>query len=493
MDAILKEIRANPYLKLITRQLNKYPQESYLVGGYPRDLFLKRKKEVFDFDFALSSDAVKIGREIAKSLKSGFVVLDKEHGSCRIVYNRSGLSCNFDFTDFRGSSASTIGGGDIFTDLSLRDFTINSLGLDLRALGKAKNIKDVLIDKYGAIKDIKSGNIRVVSDSSLMDDPLRILRAYSLSAVLDFKIEPKTRSLIKKYKDKITSSAYERISEELFKILNSKKAFIAFKDMDDSGVLDKIIPEIKSMRKVNQGPYHHLDVYRHCFEALRQIERLFEELKRYRDIQFFLNRIVSGTHTKRALLKFSAFLHDIGKPVSRERIKDKICFHGHERTGRNIVRGIAERLRLSNDERNALDKIIFWHLRPGYLADLKDLSRRAIYRFFRDTQNEAVSVLLLSIADQRSTRGPLTRGANRKHHEDVCLALARDFFKKSKEKKLVKLLDGNDLIAEFRLEPGPLIGKLLAAVEEAQAVGDVRDKAQALALAKKLLNKERRK
>ncbi|MEK6563568.1 MAG: HD domain-containing protein [Candidatus Omnitrophota bacterium] len=493
MDAILKEIRANPYLKLITRQLNKYPQESYLVGGYPRDLFLKRKKEVFDFDFALSSDAVKIGREIAKSLKSGFVVLDKEHGSCRMVYNKGGQSCNFDFTDFRGSSASTIGGGDILTDLSLRDFTINSLGLDLRALGKAKNIKDVLIDKYGAIKDIKSGNIRVVSDSSLRDDPLRILRAYSLSAVLDFKIEPKTRSLIKKYKDKITSSAYERISEELFKILNSKKAFIAFKDMDDSGVLDKIIPEIKSMRKVNQGPYHHLDVYRHCFEALRQIERLFEELKRYGDIQSFLNRIVSGTHTKRALLKFSAFLHDIGKPVSRERIKDKICFHGHERTGRNIVRGIAERLRLSNDERNALDKIIFWHLRPGYLADLKDLSRRAVYRFFRDTQNEAVSVLLLSIADQRSTRGPLTRGANRKHHEEVCLALVRDFFKKSKEKKLVKLLDGNDLIAEFKLEPGPIIGKLLAAVEEAHAVGDVRDKAQALALAKKLLNKERRK
>ena len=73
------------------------------------------------------------------------------------------------------------------------------------------------------------------------------------------------------------------------------------------------------------------------------------------------------------------------------------------------------------------------------------------------------------------------------------MALVRDFFKKSKEKKLVKLLDGNDLIAEFKLEPGPIIGKLLAAVEEAHAVGDVRDKAQALALAKKLLNKERRK
>ena len=366
--------------------------------------------------------------------------MDKEHGSCRIVYKKGGLgyrkpnhgplaseqSCNFDFTDFRGSTRLTTGGStrlttggstpfttsgrDISADLSLRDFTINSLALDLKALGKAKNIKDILIDQHGAIRDIKNRTIRAISDFSFTDDPLRILRAYSLSAVLDFRIEPKTKILIQKHKNKITSSAFERVSEELFKILNSGNAFDTFKAMADSGVLDEIIPEIKAMRKVSQGPYHHLDVYRHCFEALKQIERLFEELKRYRDIQLFLNLIISGTHTKRALLKFSAFLHDIGKPVSKEHIKDKICFHGHERTGRNIVRGIAERLRLSNDERNALDKIIFWHLRPGYLADLKNLSRRAVYRYFRDTQNEAVSVLLLSIADQRSTRGPLTRG-----------------------------------------------------------------------------------
>src|SRR3989339_5663 len=233
MDAILKEIKANPYLKLITRQLNKYPQEFYLVGGYPRDLFLKRKKEVFDFDFALSANAIKIGREIARSLKSGFVVLDKEHGSCRIVYNRSGLSCNFDFTDFRGSTcpersrrtALTTSGRDILVDLSLRDFTVNSLGLDLKALGKAKKTEDILIDRYGALRDIKNRTIRVISELSFAEDPLRILRAYSLSAVLDFKIEPKTKILVKKHKNKITSSASERVSEELFKILNSKKAF----------------------------------------------------------------------------------------------------------------------------------------------------------------------------------------------------------------------------------------------------------------------------
>src|SRR3989339_1559824 len=265
MDAILKEIKANPYLKLITRQLNKYPQEFYLVGGYPRDLFLKRKKEVFDFDFALSANAIKIGREIARSLKSGFVVLDEEHGSCRIVYNRDGQSCNFDFTDFRGSTcpersrrtalttggstcpersrrtalttggstcpersrrtALTTSGRDILVDLSLRDFTVNSLGLDLKALGKAKKTEDILIDRYGALRDIKNRTIRVISELSFAEDPLRILRAYSLSAVLDFRIEPKTKILIKKHKDKITSSAFERVSEELFKILNSGNAF----------------------------------------------------------------------------------------------------------------------------------------------------------------------------------------------------------------------------------------------------------------------------
>ena len=473
MDAALKKLKSNPQLKLISDNFKNHPQEIYLVGGYLRDAFLKRKKENPDFDFAVSSQAIKISRVIAGKLKSGFVVLDKVHGSSRIVYKKNGFSCNFDFTDFRGK--------DIYEDLLHRDFTINSLAVNLRAIKNARAIDTVLLDPYSGRADIKARRIREVSDFSLPEDPLRILRAFSLAAALDFK------EALRKHKKKISSSAFERIAEELFKILNSENGFKAFKAMDDFRILDEIMPEIKVMRGVGQGPYHHLDVYGHCLEALKQIERLFSELKRSRAIQDYLNKIISATHTKKALLKLGAFLHDIGKPASKERIKGKTCFHGHERLGRNIARETAERLRLSNDEKNALDKMIFWHLRPGYIADIENLTQRAIYRFFRDAGDEAVSVLLLSIADQRSTRGPLTRGANRRHHEDVCLGLTREFFRKAKEKKLPPLVNGYDIMRHLKLPPGPLIGKILEEINETRAAGELKTKAEALELARKFV------
>ena len=484
MKSILKELKTNPYIKLIAGSLRGCPQEAYLVGGFLRDLFLGRKKVNPDFDFAVSRDAIKIGREIAKSLKSGFVVLDEEHGSCRVIYKKGDFSCNFDFTDFRGR--------DISEDLLLRDFTINSLAVGLSKITPARRLEDVLIDKSSALKDIKKKIIRVVSGDSLTDDPLRILRAFSLSAVLDFKIELETGKLIRKYRDKVCSSAFERITEELFKVLNSDNAFKAFKHMDQAGVLDQLFPEIKPMRRINQGPYHHLDVYQHSLETLKQMERLLPDLKSDRDIQGYLNGVISGLRTRKALLKLAAFLHDVGKPASKRRMKAKICFHGHEKTGRNIVRGISERLRLSGDERGDLDRIIFWHLRPGYLADMARLSPKAVYRFFRDTRDEAVSVLLLSISDQRSTRGPLTRGENRRHHEQVCLGLAKEFFRRKKEKVVPKLVDGHDIMRHLKLPPGPLIGKLLEKIKEAQATGKITTKMEALELAEAVLKKKRR-
>ena len=490
MKSILRELKANPQINLIAGCLKNCPQEVYLVGGFLRDLFLGRKKDRPDFDFAISSQAIRIGRRLARKLRCGFVVLDEEHGSCRVIYKKGDFSCNFDFTDFRGSTTLTTSGRDISEDLLLRDFTINSLAVDLSKITPARRLEDILIDKSSAVKDIKKRIIRVVSGDSLTDDPLRILRAFSLSAVLGFKIEPHTGKLIRKYRDKVRSSAFERITEELFKVLNSDNAFKAFKHMDQAGVLDQLFPEIKPMRRMNQGPYHHLDVYQHSLETLKQMERLLPDLKSDRDIQGYLNGVISGLCTRKALLKLSAFLHDVGKPASKRRMKAKICFHGHEKTGRNIVRGTSERLRLSGDERGALDRIIFWHLRPGYLADMARLSPKAVYRFFRDTRDEAVSVLLLSISDQRSTRGPLTRGENRRHHEQVCLGLAKEFFRRKKEKVVPKLVDGHDIMRHLKLPPGPLIGKLLEKIKEAQNIGKIDTKAEALKLADNLMKKK---
>ena len=148
---------------------------------------------------------------------------------------------------------------------------------------------------------------------------------------------------------------------------------------------------------------------------------------------------------------------------------------------------ISRRLRLSNDEIAVLRKVVRHHLRPGFLADHEVLTARAKFRFFRDAGPEAVSTLLLSIADQRATKGPLTTAASRAKHEKVVFGLIREYYRKSKEKKPERLVNGNDLMREFKLSPSPLIGKILSQLEELQGIGKIKNKEEALKAAKKLI------
>ena len=149
-------------------------------------------------------------------------------------------------------------------------------------------------------------------------------------------------------------------------------------------------------------------------------------------------------------------------------------------------------MRLSGDERGALDRIIFWHLRPGYLADMARLSRKAAYRFFRDTKDEAVSVLLLSISDQRSTRGPLAPGRKPPPSRAGLSGSGQGILPSKKEKAVPKLVDGFELMRHFKLPPGPLIGKLLEKIKEAQNIGKIASKIEALKLAESVLKKKMR-
>jgi hypothetical protein len=185
-----------------------------------------------------------------------------------------------------------------------------------------------------------------------------------------------------------------------------------------------------------------------------------------------------------------AILHDIGKPKARRREDGKIKFHGHERIGLEISEVIARRLKLSCDEINSLQKMVLWHLRPGYLADNEKVTPRAIFRYFRDAQGEAVSTLLLAIADQRSTKGRLTTKESRLHHETIVFGLIKEYFRRKKERKPPRLIGGFDLIKKFRLEPSPLIGKILSEIEELQAIGKIRSKMQALEVARKMIHAE---
>jgi putative nucleotidyltransferase with HDIG domain len=451
----------------------------YLVGGYPRDLLLKRKKNNPDLDFCLKNNAVNFGRHLARELKAGLVVLDKEHGCCRLVKKIKDKFYTLDFSDWRGPT--------LKDDLLHRDFTINTLAVALEDILTGKWHDDFWIDFYGARKDLKSRLIRLVNSRAFDEDPLRILRAFSLAAIFGFKIEPEALRLAKAKAKKLKTVSWERIRDELFKVLETSNSWGSLLEMDKLGVLKFIIPEIELMRGVNQGPYHHLDVLKHSLETVRQFEMLLGELKHRREINAYLNETISAERMRYSLIKLGALLHDIGKPQAKRRLGRKTIFHGHERIGSHISEEVCWRLRLSNDEWRALQKMVFWHLRPGYLGDNEELSRRAIFRYLRDTAGEAVSVLLISLADQRATRGPLTTKASRVQHEKTCHQLIAEYFKKKKEKRPVRLITGDDLIREFKLAPSPLIGKVLAELEELQAIGKIQTRKEALKAAQKYL------
>lgn len=451
----------------------------YLVGGYLRDIVLKRRRANPDLDLCLRKGAFASGRSLSRRLKAGFVVLDREHGCCRLVRKKGGRVYTLDLSDWRGAT--------LEEDLLHRDFTINTLAVSLQeALGRGKEGR-CWIDLYGARKDIQSGVIRATNPAAFDEDPLRIMRAFSLAAALGFKIEKKTLGLAKAKAAKLKGVSPERIRDELFKILESADSHRYFLMMDERGILEAFMPEIRPMRGLNQGPYHHLDVLRHSLETVRQLDLLLEEWKRRQDIASYLAAPLSTGRRRLGLLKLGAFLHDIGKPRARKRQGRKIKFHGHERGGARLAMEIAIRLKLSNDERRALEKMIFWHLRPGYLGDSDNPSRRAVFRYFRDAGEEAVSVLLLSLADQRATRGPLTSRASRLRHEKVCTALIREYFREKKKQPPVRYLTGDDLIREFGLSPSPLIGRILAGLKESQAIGRINSRRDAVSFVKKYL------
>ncbi|HOX54140.1 MAG: HD domain-containing protein [Candidatus Omnitrophica bacterium] len=481
MDPLVNKLLNNPFLRIIQKKSKKHKIPIFLVGGYLRDLILGREKSEFDLDFTLKKYSIKIAKEIARELKAGFVILDKERGCARVVYNKNGKVFTLDFADFRDKN--------LERDLLLRDFTINSLAADVNNISVKKNLRQIIIDPYQGIIDLKKGVIKMTSKDSFKDDPLRIVRAFSLAGILDFKLEPQTLNKIKKEKDKIPTVAYERIRDEFFKVLELDNSIKHLKLMDKNRVLEKIIPHINVMRNVKQGGYHHLDVWNHTLETVLQLERIFEESQDSPDIKNYLNEDIVLKRSRKSLMKLGALLHDIGKPKAKMQKDGKTLFYGHERIGKEITENIAGLLKLSTKEKDALEKMIFWHLRPGYLAETKMPTERAIFRYFRDTADEGVSILLLSLADQRATRGPLTDPIQRRRHEKLIKELVQRYFDKLKEKPFVRLIDGNDLIKKLRLKPSPDFSKILREVEEAQAEGSIKTKNQALELAKKIARK----
>lgn len=443
----------------------------YIVGGFLRDVRLH--KNGYDVDFAVEKDALVLAKAFARIIKGAFVVLDDQHGSARVVVHINAKIWTYDFTDFRAPT--------IQKDLSLRDFTINTFCVSLT------HLKDISLPQ--AASDLKSKTIRMVSRKAFSDDPLRLMRAFSLSAQTGFKIEAQTLKVIKAQAPLIINAAMERIREEFFKMLQSPRAHGTLLALEKVQILVRVLPHVEVMFHVKQGGYHHLDVWRHSMMVLEQLEKLLIDVKQDQKIAQYLQEEIGGAHSRESLLKFAALLHDIGKPKTRKKELNRMTFHSHEHEGAAITRLVAKHLKLSVKERYWLEDVVRWHLRPGYLSNFKVPSAKAVFRYMRDTKQEAVAVALLAIADQRSTCGPLTTKAKTCHHENICRMVIAEYFKEKLKPVRPRLLTGNDLIKKFKLKPSPLFSEILTKVEEAHALGAITTKEEAVIFARKLIKK----
>jgi putative nucleotidyltransferase with HDIG domain len=466
-----------PLLKAVLAHARRQKVELFAVGGHVRDLLLHRRKFPPDIDFCVRRNAIAYTRALARTLRAGFVVLDQEHGCARAVVPYPKGPLTIDITDFRGPT--------LAEDLYHRDFTINAMAVPLASLARGL-LRTALVDPYHGVMDVRARCVRMVSPHAFNEDPVRIMRAFSIAAQLGFSIDPQTKRTLLRARALLKSAAQERVRDEFFKILQSDRAHESVMLLERMKVLTHVMPEIELMRGVRQGPYHHLDVYKHSLAALAELEPLLRRYQRLPQIAAYLNEEYSSGRTRAALIKLGVLLHDVGKPRAKRRRGNKTVFYGHERAGLRFVEQLCMRLKLSNAETQALRMFVMLHLRPGYLGDQERPSPRAVFRFFRDAGNESVAVLLLSLADQRATRGRLTTREDASRHERVCARLIKSWCKQQRAPARVRLVDGHILMRELKLSPSPLIGKMLRHIEELQALGKVRTRAQAIAAARAL-------
>jgi len=471
-------------------------QEIYLVGGAVRDLLLGRA--VKDFDFLVLEKAIALGRKVANAIGSDFYPLDPQRGAGRVIVNEDGARITLDFI--------TIQGGDIDSDLAARDLTINAIAIDLRQ-------SDALLDPFGGAQDLLAKQVKACSPTSFSADPVRIIRAVRMAAAFGMRIDKETRALMRAAASGLPTVSPERLRDEFFKLLAAPKPGTSIRALDLLGAQDPIFPEIARLRKLEQPSPHAFDVWNHILQVLSKLDMVLEllgdgvgaegagdmqsgmivqKLGRYRkQFKEHLGVELVPDHSRLALLHFAALLHDAGKATTQSRDEtDRIHFFDHENVGAAIIAERGRELHLSNDEIEILKIIVKHHGRPYLLTKEGDLpSRRAIYRFFRDSGETGVEICLLSLADFLGKFDAQVPQDELEKHLDTLRTLLEAYFEHADEQVSPPILvNGEDLMRELGLKPGPKIGELLEAVREAQAAGEVNSREEAIGFARNMLH-----
>jgi putative nucleotidyltransferase with HDIG domain len=447
--------------------LSLLPDPCYLVGGTVRDALVasprtKQECPKQDLDLVVPTGAISLARRLADALGAGFVVLDEVHQIARVVLDGG---TTLDIAEQEGPS--------IEVDLGRRDFTCNAIAYDLQ--------REVLIDPFNGKQDLDQRLVRMVQAKNLLEDPLRFLRAYRMAAKLDFAIESQTRQMLQASRGLLGQAAPERVRDELVYLLEIPAGTDWFLAAHQDGVLQPWLPELASLEKIPANLHHHLPLLEHTFEVIRQVDRVLDDL----DLRDSLAHVLSDRRTVYVTTKLGALLHDIAKPATYvlDPETGKSSFYQHEKVGSAMTKEMLTRLKFSREEIRWVTALVEMHLRTGQLV-MQGASERALYRLMRDAQEKLPALVVLSLADRRSTCGEAVTAEMQTQstlfHQDL---LAR-YWAPPPEKPF---LSGKDLIERLGLTPGPVFKEILQAVQEAQALGEIQNSEEALTLAQQLV------
>ncbi|MBL7960133.1 HD domain-containing protein [bacterium] len=444
-------------IKEIGRIADSEGLEAFVVGGYVRDRLLK--KPVKDFDVMVVGDGISFAEKVAAHFQIKTLVVYHNFGTAMLPMGESHDYQKIEFVGARRESYHAesrnpaVEPADLRSDLSRRDFTINALAMQINE----KNY-GVIIDLFNGKKDLDDSILRTPlnPDETFSDDPLRMMRAIRFASQLQFKIEEKTFQGIIKNASRISIISQERITDEFLKMLAGPKPSVGLQLLNDTGLLQHILPELASLNGVEQQQgFLHKDVFKHTLKVVDNISEMTEDIR----------------------LRFAALLHDIAKPRTKKFVEGiGWTFYGHEEVGSRMVKGIGKKFKLPNDFYLYVSKIVKLHMRPIQLVD-EGVTDSAIRRLIFDGGENIDELLTLCRAD--ITSGNKERAKKHLANFEHVLQRVREVEEKDRLRAFQPPIRGDEIMALFDLAPGKKVGMLKKMIEEAILDGIIPNEYQA--------------
>ena len=457
-DADLAQILDTPMFHRIGQIADEMGVECYVVGGYVRDLFLDRPSKDIDCvvvrsqlvrdadaEEGLVTPGIALARRLGKELGRGAnVSVFKNFGTAQVKWH--GQEVEFvgarRESYNRGSRKPVVEDGTLEDDLDRRDFTINALAVQLNE-GKFGH----LVDRFDGLLDMEDGIIATPLDPDITfsDDPLRMMRCVRFATQLRFQIEDATADALCRNAERIRIISQERIIDELNKIMLSPVPSIGFVELERSGLLDIILPEIAALRGVeSRNGRAHKDNFYHTLEVLDNISR----------------------ETSNLYLRWAALLHDIGKPKSKRwEPSAGWTFHNHNYIGMKMIQPLFRRMKLPMDERmHYVEKLVSMHMRPQVIAD-DEVTDSAVRRMLFEAGEDIDDLMTLCEADITS------KNAQKKQRFLDNFRLVREKIIDRQERDNYRTwtnpISGEEIMATFGLRPCREVGLLKQAVKDA--------------------------